>query len=337
MRKLKLLLVVCLLLLTISCNDSVNPKAEPKGGYVFYCIIDTDTTFQTAYLSKTYNAPGINPLENNTDPAVKKAKIVFTYQNKNYSFTDSSVIRTDTSRYKNDFGFYYNNNINLKSSHLSDVSYPVSVAVTLPDNRTLVSQAESIPSGDLMFTKSIGYFPSTNDGVWQKSCEFYWAFFSNKNSENKYYYRPVIEINYSKIENGVAVRKKYKVPDRIYNYAGGQNMPGYPEISKQKYVIYPITFIIEAFAKISDGDPNKNNYIIHNLALSINIMDKNAASYYEANKSFKDDFSVRLDQIDFSNISGGRGLFGLYATRKRYIPIISGFIEPFGYKLQPKL
>lgn len=317
----------------VSCNDTIDPKTTPVDGSVFYCIINSDTTFQTAYLSQTYDVSGVNPLENTTDPAMNNARVLITYKGSKFLFTDSSIGRTDNSRYKDNFQFYYNNNLNMKSSFIKDIAYPCSVKVTLPNNKTLSSVISSIPTGDLFFGNYVYSFP-VEDYV--KMCEFTWNFSSTKNSLNNYYFLPELEINYSKVENGIPVRKKAKIPYMTY-YANGEEVPVYPKVTKTSGFMLNKQYIIDAFNEISANDSQKGNYIIHNLTFSIILMDKNLAAYYASNSTYNDEFSVRIDAADYSNISGGSGLFGIYATKKKDIKLDSAYVAGLGYRYEPKL
>jgi hypothetical protein len=333
MKRILLCVLIVLAALSSSCDDSINPEASSQTGYVLYCIIDTDTTFQTAYLSQTYDVSGTDPSTNTTNPSISNAEVAVICQGNKYLFTDSTVSRTDTSRYKDNFSFYYNNKLNLKSTYSYDVAYPCSVKVKLPNNKTLVSAAESIPTGDLFFDEYVFSFPVV-DNV--KMCTFTWSFFSTKNSLNKYYFLPKLEINYSKVVNGVATRMKYKVP-YLTVYANNEEILTYPKVSKTNSVSYNKQYIIDALNKISEGDSNKGNYIIHNLMMSVILMDKNVAAYYASSSTYNDEFSVRIDAADYSNITGGYGLFGLYATKKKNVKLDQAYILGFGYQYDPKL
>jgi hypothetical protein len=319
----------------VSCDDNVDPTADLREEYAFYCILNADTTFQTAYLSKAYEVLGENPLENQADPAVRNASVVITYKNKDYLLADSSVGREDVSRYKDDFNFYYNNKLNLKSEKIYDIASPVTVTVTLPNNKVLTSATETIPAGDLLVQDTDEAFKNRPD-VYERFCVFSWDFWSSKNSIKKYYFLPMFEINYSKIENGIPVRKKVLIPSYTYYYNGNEYY-SYPKISKDNSIIYNREYVIDFIKNISADDPVKSNYIIHNMMMTVVLMDKNLAAYAALNTTFDSEFSVRLDPPDASNINGGYGMFGLYA-KKRYEVISDDFAPSlFGYRYDHKL
>ena len=343
MKKLLLVFSVLTFVFALSCEDSVNPKADAIKGYSFYCIINADTTFQTAYLSRTYDVPGLDPLGNTTDPSQKNARILLAYkavgtdgilENRSCLFRDTSVERNDNQRYKSDLNFYYNNKFSIKSTSTFDTAQPIAVTVQTSDNKILTSSTETIPTGDMYFEQVKYVFPPVNPK--SKACDYIWFFYSAKNSISKYYYLPTLELNYSKVENGIPVRKKIAVPCKTI-YSDNKEILGYPGVSNKNIASYMIHYIESAFAKISEGDLAKYNYIIHNLTLNVKIMDKNLASYMASGSTFNDEFTVRIDAADVSNITGGYGLFGLYACKKKEITINKDFLKSLGYGYDPKL
>lgn len=337
-----------LFLFFVSCSDSVDPKTSPQEDYVFYCIINADTTFQTAYLSKSYDVSGTNPYLNSSDPAVTGANIKVDLLNittitsngktkldttiaATYQFHDASVAREDSSRYKDGFHFYSTNSVNIKSNYIHDVPKTVVVTASLSNGKVLKASTETIPVGDLFFDKYLYSYPPEET---VKMVDFKWSFFSSKNSISKYYFIPSLIINYSKMENGVLKPYSIKVP-YMTSYANGEETRLYPKLIKLNYISFNKEYIKEALDKISEGAPLKSAFYIHNMKFTINVLDKNVASYQAASSTYNDEFSVRLDAADVSNVTGGFGLFGLYTSKVKEIIFDKDFIEKLGYNYQP--
>ena len=312
----------------IACQDSVNPKAEMKNQTVFYCFINQDTLFQTAYLSRVYDVNTSNPNDNKADPFVEGAVIRIDYKSNSYLFSDSSVERIDESRYNTPFRFYYNDKLNLKSTVLFDLPMPISVQVSLADGTTLSSNTQTIPSGDILFEKYPMVIPDKANAT---SETFQWDFFSTKNSVEKYYYLSKLELVYTKRINGADVPMKMEVPVKTIG-SGDAEQVRYPEITRQNLVYFSIENIKYVMNKISEGDPDKNNYGVKNMIFTLKIMDKNIAQYYAAGQTFKDEFSMRIDAPDLTNINGGLGMFGIYAQRTKSVGLDRGFVASFGYR-----
>jgi hypothetical protein len=108
--------------------------------------------------------------------------------------------------------------------------------------------------------------------------------------------------------------------------------PIYPEISVGSNSISFDTLAIGiALREISKDDPQKKNYKIEKALFRLLVLDKNLAAYYSMQKTFLDEFSVRVNQPDFTNIEGGLGVFGIYAIKKSEIQIDASYINKFGY------
>jgi hypothetical protein len=83
--------------------------------------------------------------------------------------------------------------------------------------------------------------------------------------------------------------------------------------------------------EISGDDPNKDHYIILTAIIDLLVFDRNLSGYYSSVASISDEFSIRLDEIDFSNIDGGFGVFGSYYKQSFVLFFDKLYVESFGY------
>jgi hypothetical protein len=84
--------------------------------------------------------------------------------------------------------------------------------------------------------------------------------------------------------------------------------------------------------EISEGDPDKERYKILSLMIEITVLDHNLSSFYSAGRLQSDGYSITVDQADYTNITGGLGIFGSYIKRVSAIRISRDYIMSFGYK-----
>ena len=82
---------------------------------------------------------------------------------------------------------------------------------------------------------------------------------------------------------------------------------------------------------ISQGDPNKKDYKIYGAVFTLMIFDENISNYYSTTNGFLDDFTIRIDEKDYSNIQGGLGIFGTYRTQSTGAVFTHNYIKSFGY------
>jgi hypothetical protein len=323
MRKLLLAFGWIISILTfVSCDDNVNPKTDFEEVYILNCIIRTDTSYQTATISSSFDINGFDPSINTTDPFIKGAKVKIFYDNAVYDFKDTAVARAADSKYKTPINIYYTNNF--KPSR----SLPLKIEATLPNGKTLNAESEVISVYSV-------YINTSNQIISENSISskihFSWGELMLAPNSKGVYYAPELVIFYTHDKNGVSFKKQKKVPSFYVNTDNG-TLPIYPQIqSGTQSASFEVEAIKRAMAEISEGDPNKGNYKIDKAIFRLLIMDAGLASYYSLQKTFLDEFSVRVNQPDITNIKGGLGVFGTYTIKQIQITIARDFISSYGY------
>lgn len=309
--------------LLISCDDNVNPKAEFKEIYVLNCVLRADSNYQIATVSKSYDVDGYDPNTNKIDPFIKGAKIKVYYLDSVFVFKDTSTARSSDSKYTTPINFYYNKK--LKPTAYSQLK----IEAELPNGKKLFATTESFFLNLLYFGKTVDTYPPINSN----KITFNWDKISGDQFNSTIYFAPELAIVYSKLENGIWNRYYKKVPIR-YTENSPDKQPIYPEISVGKNSVSFDTLAFGvAFREIEKNINQRKNYKIEKALFRLLILDKNLAAYYSLQKTFLDEFSVRVNQPDFTNINGGLGIFGIYAIKQIDIPIESNFILKFGYTL----
>ncbi len=326
MNKFQIVVVsITLLAIFISCDDQVNPKTDFKQIYVLNCVVKGDTTFQIATISHSYDTSGFDPTTNTNDPFISGAKIKLFYNDSVFVFRDSLSARQDITQYTTPIHYYY-----LKKFQPQD-SKPISIEATLPNGTVLKSATETFSLSAFYFNNQNITYPSGTSG---NAISFSWNSLDNNGPNVVIYYAPELVIFYSKIFNGVKTEFQKKVPI-YYTYGGLEGPPIYPPIQvNQLSIIFQGFVIDQAMKEISQDDPNKENYTIEKAAFRLFILDKNLAAYYAAQRTFLDEFSVRFSQPDFTNISGGLGIFGTYSVKQQDIQLDNSYISSFGYNSQ---
>jgi hypothetical protein len=112
----------------------------------------------------------------------------------------------------------------------------------------------------------------------------------------------------------------------------GELKPVFPGVTRDKILIYDYAAINKVMLDISAGDYDKYSYVIQDAWLEIVVTDKNLANYYGSTEGFLDDYSVRLDEVTYSNIEGGLGVFGAYKVTSRKLNVEENYVQSFGYR-----
>lgn len=325
MKKIILSIFILLALVSYSCEENISSKAPFKEDYIIYCVINTDTTLQTAYITSSYSVEGYDPAENKTDPALEGAVVKVTVNGQEeYVFNEAVAPRNDTSRYKTPFKYYVADNFHAMGGSKIDI------IATLQNGKVLKSSTTAPYIENLFYeTNTQSYDPSLNDAQ-HPGIAFAWKFLGGYVMNLVVnYFVPRLDIVYSTTDNPDK-KIRVKVP-RFFNKNGGSLIPVYPVVFTGTNTLFYQESIDEILNSISRGDSQKSRYIIHEAEFTLLLMDKSVAGYVAAENTFNDEFSIRIDAADFNNIQGGIGMFGTYAAKKTKIKIAKWYIQSLGY------
>ena len=299
------------MLISFSCDNSINPKASFKEQYVLNCFIRGDSSAQIATLSKTYDVSGFDPNSNNIDPSISGAQVYLKWNKKFYLLRDSSIVRTDTSRYKTPIKFYYTKAFIPLQNDSIEIS-----AIPVPG--VLLKSKTKMPNN-----VSFGNSPWLIKGD-ETVIDIKWTAY-----DLNVYYLPRLKVIYQKRNEVPLVIHTFEVP-LSYTSANGLENPVYPGLSPAPSIEYIRTNIDQAMLNVSSGDL-KNNYRFLRIDLELLIFDQFLAGYISTTNGFLDNLSIRLDEPNYTNINGGLGIFGAYEYNVLNIAISDEYLDNLGY------
>lgn len=307
-----------IIIISFSCEENFSPKTDFIQQYALFCIIDGDTSYQHAFIEKSYNVEGLDPSAYTGDTFIKNAVVKLKYNNVEYPLRDSiSVLNGE------EFDFYFTDSLRPEADKAIEIS------AVLPGGEILTGSTITPKSGNLSFQYGdIGsdtYIEQKNEGLF-----FIWHIFGEDASG--ILYLPKLNINYYKMENGVNVGYQKEIPIS-YFLNNGQYLPNYPIVTSANTLNYEMEAINRAMNDISQGDPDKSNYTIIDADFELLLLDNNLAPYYLTIQTFLDGYTVILDQQDYSNIEGGFGILGSFFKRVHYLSFSRDYVTGFGYRL----
>jgi hypothetical protein len=317
MRNIFIFIVLSIVILTnIGCEEDFSPRTTYKERYILNCIIRGDTSLQTATLAHTYNVEGYDPYVNTEDPFIGGADIRIWHKDDVYFFHDSTIDRTDTSRYNAPMKFYYNNNFKPGTDD------PIEIRAVLLSGKILLGFSKLPKPVKFDLINSDKRIPSQENPdfrfIWQSNTSITW-------------YLARLQLYYYKIENGVQVRKSIEVPAK-YDLENGVWTTVYPKPSRTNRALFSNAALDYVMNKISEGDLNKSDYTILGAVLELLIFDENLSKYYSSLNGFLDDYTIRVDQADYTNIEGGFGIFASYIKQQSGAGVEPEYVQSFGYK-----
>ncbi len=314
---LKILSIIIIAFGYLSCEENFSVQNEFEDAYVLNCLVDATSTYSIATISRTYEVKDKYSGENYSERLVANAQVFINHGNDVIVFKDSTTTIIDSDGNNREVHFYYTNELR------NTLSRDLSLIAVLPEGDTLKSET-SVPS-------RIIFEHSYTGGLVLSDEEFDSFTIAWKDEMNDSpYYDPRLKIIYYKLIDGDYVTFTKRVPIK-YTDVGGTQEPIFISPSFSKSIIYSMDIFNDTMAQISEGDPDKQDYYISYAEIEVYTYDQFLTGYY-IGSHFLDEYSIRLDEVDYSNIEGGYGLFASFDKVSQKIAIDPRYVRKYGYQ-----
>jgi len=300
-------------LLLYSCEVPLNLDAPFRQRYVLNGIMRNDSSIQYVTITKSYRpANDNNPSTDTSDKSVTGAYVNIWYMDTAYTLRDSSVV----SQNKDSVHFYYIKNVK------PEPGQNIEIQALLP-NGLLLRSNTTLPD-----VSAYNYFDSNDDIVvppvdGRSYIYVYWQPLGDV------YYQPRIMIDY--YIKGSSVLYQHQVP-LLYTSQNDNSVPIYPSHIKYNFLKVDVATISKALNEIAKDDQDKLNYNIADIDVQLIVYDANLATYYSSLQNSVDDFTVKVDPSDYTNIQGGYGFFGSFSRTDYYIRFNAKYLNDLGYE-----
>ncbi|HSL89618.1 MAG TPA: hypothetical protein VK870_09970 [Ignavibacteriaceae bacterium] len=308
--------ILVLSILLISCEDNFSPFGSYNEKYVLTCILNSDTTFQTATLSSSYFTGTFNPDDKVEDRSIKFADIRVWYEDSVYLFKDTMVVETDALNNSSVKNFYFNDRFKIAFNK------PIEIEVLLENGKRL--KAKSQTPKDIAFkSNSSVLIPPVSGNL----INIFWT-----NGNNSSFYQPKLFFKYSKKVNDVVTFYEAEIP-YYFTSINGSEKAVYPPASNKLSIVYNMDVIAKTLNNLSKDEPeNVTISVYEKLYFTLSILDQNLSRYASSTSKSFNALTVRVNENEYTNIEGGLGIFGSYIN-KIYdrLRFQSTYIESFGY------
>ncbi len=326
--KLKAFLSMGIALLTfaaMSCDDSVNPKGDFVAYPVLYGMLSRHTLYQhgsqTVLVARLYDAEGLDPYANTKDPTIPDAVVVL--RSRSALDTLEERKRSSAPRYAGNHYDYYTSSFQM---------YPydsVTVSAQLPGGERLQGTTIIPPN------RPVEIFPPYTGGVTTLVNRFTngnaWVINWSGRSTEEHLFALRLRLAYTKLVNGVEIPASVPVPLKYIQSTQGSS-PVYPGITFDTTASFDFEALDRTMALISENDPDKQRYRVINFQFQLIEYDVHASRYYSSINGALDEFSIRLDETTYSNVSGGIGVVGSAVTNEFSFTINTRYAQSFGYR-----
>lgn len=326
--KSRLLILSCVVGLGFGCEEPFSPKEDFRERYVLQCFVqglgDKDLESVTALLARTYDVDSFDPSANTDDPAIAGAEVTLTIDGKPYHLQEAFRPSEESLRYGTQQRYY---------SRLVTAPQPesrVGIVARLPNGQTLNAQT-IIPKGRA-FTSSYEFGLGLTTHLNLQPGKPNWIInWEDYDDTEVHLFFPRLKILYTKMVGGEEQGGSFLVPAR-YVLSGNGPIPVYHSYSTDKSCSFEFYAIDSVMAQISVGDPNKSNYGMHAALLEVIEYDLPLSKYFSSINGSLDQFSIRTDQMVFSNVGGGIGILGSFYINKMQFDIDPRYVLSYGYR-----
>jgi hypothetical protein len=333
MTKASRVLFIILWVFLESCNTDFNINAPHQDVYALNCILRNDTSIQYATISKNYfTESGAAPPSNTIESNIKGVTIQIFSNDSAFAMRDTTVELTESGT-SVQVGCYYLRNLVLNPGK------PVSIEAALPDGQILKS-TKQIPVCyiDLSyFSFPQSYYTKARELTYVKFPTYSWIFRMDNEWVTDIASSAQFAIEYEINEGGTHVNKEAIVPLTSGFLTDNSGIILSPDLSLSFNYTASTTLetVDRTMQEISGSDPFKNNYIITKAVFTITSLDPELTKYYYAYEVWRNSSTIKLRPTDYTNIEGGKGVFGIYYKYSNSLVVDKDYVSSFGYQYDP--
>ena len=298
----------CLGLLCGACEQDFNPKGIFLDRVVVFGVLSQNQTTHFVRLSSTYDPPGFNPLEHTSSNQISNAVVTIQVDTTTIAFRDTTLSRNDVSRYQDSISAF------VASPHTITRGKTYSLAVSVPGYGTMTATTVTPGIGIVEVDFNTRY-SLTNPDVGMEDI----VLFATPSATTEGYLVKVL-VEYEVVSQNPGVLLHEEVPSLTANYQDCLTYDAvYPDIRRRRgfsnreawiipYLGYRRTIL--KILKTHDGEMID----FHRVIIVMVQADRHFYSYYSLVGGFRDEFTIRVDEPNYSNIEGGLGMFGSYSA-----------------------
>ncbi|MFC2082247.1 hypothetical protein ACFLR4_02060 [Bacteroidota bacterium] len=322
--RIQIRFIAILVIITFtSCDESFSPKTDLREEYLLTCLINCTSDYQTATITKAFDVEGFDPSSNTTELSLAGAYIRIWYQDTVFVMQDSTL-DDDELVNGNKKHFYYLENFQPGYNEVLELE------AILPNGRKLKSTTitPKVTPNQYFFGRGDAIIPPAD---FNEVAEEFVMIWEVREDPGPALFIPRLFIDYSVNRDGEEVDEIIEIPLE-YVLIGDNYEPVYPPGTTQTMMRFKTSAINRTMEKISEGDPNKQNYSIKHGFIYFSVLDENLSAFYGALQIQSDGFTVRVDAPEYTNVEGGYGIFGTYFEKFVNVTIGKYYAESYGYK-----
>lgn len=311
----KIYLISVMLLILLGCDNSIDPIGTYREELVFFSILRGNDSVQTALLYKTSPPSADGKPQNIPRDYVKDALIRIWAGDDTVMFFKFNDGKYDTSRIPENA--YYTEDF------IPEPDKEYRVEAVLKDGRRVSSEISTPPLIQYAVDLTKRMIPQKLPTG--KYSEEHVLAFKDLQADGLYILNSASILYKVKI-NGVVTNKQFKLPD-FYQDKGGKKVPVFYEPSFENVFKIKTQTLIDAFKIISDSEPDNAQIVTQTILIEGIIYNRELTAYYVSNNKLGTNFSVTIDEFDYTNIRSGIGLFASFGVGHSGLIFEEAFIK----------
>jgi hypothetical protein len=298
------LIAWCVLSGFLGCDQSFNPKAPFQEQMVVFSILSNARDTQYVRVSTNYDVSGFDPSVHQTDGAVVGARVSVNGPTHLYDFSEVLLPREDTSRYKTPIHAYSVSPFRAEHGKtyalgVASGTYGTATAtVTIPDEPLI-----GFGLGTYLLDN-----PDTGD---PNNIIYVTALLTSKTKG----YLTKMFVDYQILNGTEWQEERIEVPMTVLVDTLNIWIAAYPEMRRlminQTSTAYAARAYVKALVRILKQHPNQK-IIFERVVGRVLQCEPHLYDYYNTVNGFRDPISVRLDEPEYTNLTGAKGVFGGY-------------------------
>jgi hypothetical protein len=279
------------LLTAAGCNEPFSPKGPFEQKLVAYSILTPTSNVQYVRLYLNYNPPGFDPYAVTTEPYDTTAQVTVTGSGQTFMFHDTLLSPTLRAF------------VNSSFRPQAGIEY----TLTAVSQHGTISATSSVPASGSLFipNQSVLLYPTMFS---DQSTDVHAGLSSQTRG-----FLVRFTLIFS-LESDTTFKGQIEIPLSYGQDSAGIALPEYPQLQRmvdQRPIIsFPVTNYLNTIATLTAE--YQTRIILKEARFYLVQADANAYNYYNVVNGFRDQYSIRTDQPDFTNIQNGLGVFGSF-------------------------
>jgi hypothetical protein len=298
-RQSVVLAAIVMVLLTITgCDNSFDPRGPYEKKLVVYSVLSNRSDSQYVRIYSTYNPTGYDPLENTSDTQVRNAKVTITDDSATYTLKQTIIPRDDRSRYGSDIVAY--------SAYPCRLRPGKQYSLAITSDQGNVTGAVSVPGRGSIYNNTPLVFVSPRTRIYDIPV-------SINLSSGAQAFLVRLYIDYNVWDGQGLVHMRSEVP-MAGDTTGDSQQFIYPTLVRRPdggytsiNLAYPHRMYLALYTNL---EHRYGAFALISATFVLTQVETNLYNYYNIANGFRDPYSIREDQPDYTNIVGGFGVFG---------------------------